>query len=153
MKNNILSEIKWCRNQLATILEDEDLDDDKLREASEGLLPNVHDRLNALIQFGTEPEDEQKKGYIEGLKKLLRFADCPEILIENPSLLDSRFKPEDIAWAKNKAHEYDSKETSAAAIIRRVYETLIRHRDKVEPLGDNELYILLGEIKEVLDGK
>lgn len=37
-------------NQLNQLLSDEDLTDEKLREASEGLLPNIADILNADIR-------------------------------------------------------------------------------------------------------
>lgn len=36
-------------DMLNTLLEDEDLTDEKLRDASEGLLPNLADNLNACI--------------------------------------------------------------------------------------------------------
>lgn len=42
-----MEKLKGLTDQLNNLLADEDLDDDKLRDASEGLLPNLADELNA----------------------------------------------------------------------------------------------------------
>lgn len=44
--------LEELRNELNSLLQDEDLTDEKLREASEGLLPIIADYLNNLIIAG-----------------------------------------------------------------------------------------------------
>lgn len=47
--------------------------------------------IDGFIAGYTAGQSSQKEGgdYVEGLKKLLRIADCPELLIENPFILNS----------------------------------------------------------------
>ena len=51
---------------LSLLISDEDLTDDKLREASEGLLPNLHDAMLSIVYPGLsnkeEPEREMRPG-------------------------------------------------------------------------------------------
>lgn len=49
------------RERLGNFLQDEDLDDHKLREASEGLLPNLHDIANAALHDTNTADDEFNK--------------------------------------------------------------------------------------------
>lgn len=52
--------IRTAREQLNDLLVDEDLDDAKLREASEELLPNIVDRFSAALRAAAqEGNDEQ----------------------------------------------------------------------------------------------
>lgn len=59
-------------------------------------------RAKDLIIKGLEEENE-------GLKKLLRFDGCPEILIENPVLLSGgKATKEDIRWAREVIKKYEN---------------------------------------------
>ncbi len=54
--------IKTAREQLNNLLVDEDLDDKKLRDASEGLLPNIVDRFTAALARKSAIADEREDG-------------------------------------------------------------------------------------------
>ena len=57
--------------------------------------------------FIKKPESKETKENTEGLKKLLRIANCPEILIENPRLIKSAKPTEkDIEWAMDAIKRY-----------------------------------------------
>lgn len=45
--------------------------------------------------------------YVEPFKRLLRIAGVPELLIENPDLLNSQPSVKDIEWAKSVISKYD----------------------------------------------
>lgn len=46
--------------------------------------------------------------YVDGLKKLLRIANCPEILIEYPDILNSSRTAEGLKWAEEAMRRYES---------------------------------------------
>lgn len=68
---------------------------------------------NYTTETGVEERDNLRKKYAEGAsltreegyKKLLRMAGCPDILIENPTMLFSELTEEDIKWAEDKISE------------------------------------------------
>lgn len=54
---------------------------------------------------------QQAEKYISELKEVLRFADCPELIIDNPMFIKGK-KPtdQDMEWARKKVAEYIKQE-------------------------------------------
>jgi len=90
----------------------------------------------------------QKDEYISHLQNLLRFADCPELIIENPKFIIGK-KPtdEDMEWARGKVKEYIKQEESKDEQIARLRKGL-EDIAKWEFAGDGRKFD--GNHKEVL---
>lgn len=79
---------KQLAERLNNLLSDEDLTDDKLREASEGLLPNIADFLNGALRKTDSPNKNYKQNISAATPKeicdmLLVYKDAVNIPLHN----------------------------------------------------------------------
>lgn len=60
MRNGLWDELHALREELLDLVCDEDLTDDKLRDASEGVIPLLADALGELLQEREEPQKSKR---------------------------------------------------------------------------------------------
>lgn len=87
---------------------------------------------------------QQLHSYTEKLKEVLRFADCPELIIENPDFIKGK-KPtdEDMEWARAKVKEYIAVEKSKdeqIAGLRKALQTLVDLKVCKDQYGKDDGY-------------
>jgi hypothetical protein len=93
-----------------------EMNEDNIHDPSVGLYGDMKlsEAIESVEQALTQSPAEPHSDYVEALKKLLRVADCPETLIENPFIFGTPTQ-EDREWAEGVIAKHKAEQSPAEA--------------------------------------